>query len=153
MASRPYKQSMKAKHLLLTVILGLPIGLLIVHFGTPIDLISFFYSPSNTNNEIIFKSESGSITAKKSDIIDTLIGRTRDEKYAVQIKSTVQFGEEIFLFTSKNLGKSLTITAFGVQVGKPEKIRYSFIDRIQITGLTKKEADLIISGLKETKEE
>ncbi|NYZ70316.1 hypothetical protein H0A36_31115, partial [Endozoicomonas sp. SM1973] len=66
----------------------------------------------------------------------------------VHLELTIEFGEKMFLFTSKNLGKPLTIIAFGIQVGKPEKIKSSHTSRVQITGLTKQEADLLIKNLK-----
>lgn len=121
----------------------------IIHYGTAINLADYVGLSVNKNTDITFTSESGSITASNSSITDAVLANTRGNDYAVHLELTIEFGEELFLFTSKNLGKPLTITAFGVQIGKPEKIKYSYTDRVQISGLSKKEADLLIQHLKQ----
>ncbi|WP_163835990.1 hypothetical protein [Spartinivicinus ruber] len=104
--------------------------------------------PQSIPADIIFQAGNSSITANRADILDAALGRSRTEDYVVHLEFTVEFGKNLFLFTSKNLGKPLTIKAFGMQIGKPKDLEYSYTDRIQITNLNKKEAELIVNSIK-----
>lgn len=110
--------------------------------------ITLLCTPFIASSEIIFQAGTSTITANQTDIIDAALGRSRAEDYVVHLEFTVEFGKDLFLFTSKNLGKQLTISAFGVQVGKATTLRYSYTDRIQITNLKKKEAELLVDSIK-----
>ncbi|WP_163834951.1 hypothetical protein [Spartinivicinus ruber] len=143
---------MSIKHILLMVLVGLPISLSIIYFVTGIDLAGFMSFQDNAKNEIVFKSESGSITAQRSDITGIEIGKTRKDGHVVHLELTSKFGEKMFLFTSKNLGAPLSITAFGTNIEKSENITSSQTNRMQIIGLTKKEAELLVNNLKKIKE-
>ncbi|MCX4026522.1 hypothetical protein H0A36_12810 [Endozoicomonas sp. SM1973] len=115
----------------------------------PLLLIALLSLPAFLSADIIFQAGNSSIVANKADILDAALGRSRAEEYVVHLEFTIEFGRNLFLFTSKNLGKPLTIKAFGTLVGKPKKLEYSYTDRIQITNLNKKEAELLVNSIKE----
>lgn len=117
-------------------------------------LIIFFCTPINSNGEITFRSGNNTITAQRKDIIDAAVGHSIiTNQYIVHIEFTPAFGQNLFLFSIKNMGKQLMITTYGIQIGQQKKIKYNYTDRVKIVDVKKEEAYLLIKNIKEPKQQ
>ncbi|MDE1465728.1 hypothetical protein [Spartinivicinus poritis] len=103
--------------------------------------------------DVTFQAGNKIITASQNDIIDAAASPDQQELYTVHIQFSYDFGQKIFKFTSKQMGKLLIITVAGQPIGKPQKIEFNFTSRAHLTGFKKSEAEFVVNHIKALKQQ